>query len=1015
LFRKHDFSPKKQSQDENMTKIVKRISLGQQGFTITEVLVAMGLSGLVLVSAMTSVNIMNSMRSQQRIQFTRNEISSRLRTLVLTPGTLENSAIITNNLGATGLTPAVGTEITFTRYNRLMKCHPAFTDPSQTGCDRATMDVEGKGNYVYISDRNSTDPAKAIAGEYIYYNLDGARCTQAQAADVNRCPIYARAYAEPYCLNFASTCNKAMSISVRYSVGVRDGYTGSTAAVAALEGEMTVPLQKGIQITRILDQDNNPMIPNAKGIYGVQKYYGYPDQAGNPRALRFEVLVGNPTGLKSIRMQMRSMNGSSVIGLDDLNIPDSLNSVAWSDVPNPDDASQAWVISLQNASQNQLFNFGTVNTIKGFTIGAPYNLPNDNVSKRNYLYYLNPAGTGLLPPLLFKSGLYQFRVVALDTGNNKVESTNYATVRIFSRPQMYLSSGTPIPPTIYRNCVAPETGLNLTVLAADDEQLVSSNYTISNAAGVAIATGNQTYSDTTGSFQIVLDKTRPAGTYLISHKTLNKSTGLVVRGFPLPETSVSTLPASLNLTEVTPVTDLVSNPLKVRTGSSATASYSYTTGNCCNQTPTINWTFPNVPEAGGVAMLSSATSSSTLSCVNNAGGTRTCSASSTILGQVEGPVAAAPDISATLIFPTAPEPACSVSSLATNKYIQVIKIPGIQFASAESLWVSAPAGAAAAPGGVGGSIKAQDRKVRVKADFPPAEDPITVEVRKTDGTVLCNGLTFAAGTTVDPVYQECAIPTEFSGDMILTRTTANIKTSADAAAPTWRAQLVDGKLQHRVCNADLGSMAGNFPLTYTVPFALPMFNSPWGLDNSGMQKPTNDTGQWGAGTTHTLKCWDNWTAFNSTWNKQDGLFAMDSYNAGRPFTSQVNISLGPSFPIFFFPYNGSPAPDFSAKNVPYVFTVTRGIPRAADYRFAAVGVASSSTSTGHPWTNVTGSYCNGGTAMTELALYVNQFGGFDSATQTMKAVNSMSVTHQVGTHYSYSFVCTYGNYKLTGE
>ena len=991
-----------------MAKIFKRNSLDPYGFTLVEVMAAVGISGLVIASAMTSVNIMNSMRAQQRIQFTRNEIASRIRTNVLTPGSLENSAIITNDLGANGLVPVSAGGSTFTRYDRLMKCHPAFTDPAQTGCDRSSLDDPNKGNFVYISERNSTDPQLTIAGEYVFYNLDGSRCTADLAPNVNRCPIYARAWAEPYCLNFASTCNKAMSISVHYSVGVREGFAYARG-VSPLAGEVTVPLQKGIQITRVLDQDNNPLIPNAKGIYGVQKYYGYPDQAGNPRALRYEVLVGNPTGLKSIRMQVRAITGSAAVGLSDMVVPDSLNAVEWTDLTNPDNPSEPWIITLQNASQNQLFNFGTINTIKGFTIGAQYDLPNNNIAKQNYLYHLDAAGTALLPPALFKSGLYQFRVMALDTADNSIESTNYATVRIFSRPQMYLSSGTPIPPTINRNCVAPDSALNMTVLTADDELLVNSTYSITDAAGSEIAHGEQSYSSETGSFTITLDKTKPAGTYLLTHKTFNKSSGLVVRGFPLPETTVSTLPATLELSEVTPLTDLISNPLKVRTGSSATATYSYTTGNCCTQTPTLNWTFPNVPEVGSVPMLSSSTTSSSLTCaLNAAAGTRTCTASNTIVGQVEGPATAAPDISAQLVFPAAPTPACQVSNLATNKYIQVIKIPGISFTTTESIWITAP------PGELG-SIKAQDRKVRVKVDFPPADESITVQVQKMDGTVLCSGLTFAPGTAVDPVYQECVIPDSFSGDMVIARTSTNIKTSADAPAPTWRAQLVDGQLTHRVCNADLGLVGGPFPATYMTPFAAPMLNSPGGLDASGAQKPTNDAGQWSAGTSHTLKCWDSWSSFNSSWNKQDGLYAMDAYNAGKPGSSQVNIQLNATFPTFFFPYNGGSAPDFTAKNVPYIFSVVRGTPNLLDFRYAATGVTSSSNSIDHPWTNITGSYCSGGTTMSGLALYVNQLAGFDTATQTMKATNGMLATYLPGTHYSYTFICTYGNYKLSGE
>lgn len=993
-----------------MIKKFKQIPSDRSGFTLMEVLVAIAIGGIVMLSTLNSFDMLNSMRSQQRVQGARSEITGRIRTMVLTPGSLENSAIVTNALGAQGLAPSSAGSNLYSRYDRLLKCHPAFTDPAQTGCDRSTLDNPNKGNVVYISDRNSTDPNTTVAGDYVFYNLDGVRCTADQGEDPSQCPIFAKAWAEPYCLNFASTCNKAMSVAVRYSVGIRPDYPDIQKMVAkSMEGEVIVPLQKGIQITRLLDQDNNPLIPNAKGIYATQKYYGYSDQTGNPRALRFEVLVGNPTGLQNIRMQMRAMTGPSVANLDDMSIPASLSSAAWVDVPNPDDTTQPWVIPLVNAAQNQLFNFGTVNTIKGFAIGSFYNLPNTDATKQRYLWHMDATGTTLIPPTYFRSGIYQFRVIALDSSSNDVESTNYATVRIFSRPQMYLASTTPVPTTIQRNCT--NNNLNFQILVADDESLVSSSYNITDAGGTVVGNGTQTYSGTTGSFQITLDKSRPAGVYSIAHQTLNRTSNLIVRGIPLPATTISTLESPLTLQEIVPTTDLTSNPVKVRASSTADMTYTYTTGNCCTETPTLSWSFPNVPEAGGVPMLSASGTPPGLTCsVSATTGVRTCTTTADVTGLVEGPATAAPNISVQMNY-SGSEPACQVTNAVTNKYFQVIRIPGIQFASTESLWVTPPPA-------TGTSIKPMTRVIRIKADFPPADDPVTMEVRRTDGTPVCTGITFAPGTSVDPVYQSCNIPVGFSGDLVLARTSANVKTSSDAPSPAWRAQLVDGQLQHRVCNANLGMAAGPYPFTYVTPTNLPMLNSPWGLDASGNQKPTNDTGQWTAGSPHTLKCWDNWSTgggFNANANnKQDAFYDLDMFNVGKTLYAQTNTQVNASFPTFFFPYNGGASPDFNAKNVPYVFTVARGNPNSVAFHFAQSG-SSSSNSPGHGWTNVTSSYCNGGTSLSTIGLYAIQLKGFDTATQTMKAANSMTVDRLAGTHYGYSFMCTYGNYRPTGE
>lgn len=991
-----------------MRFLLKSNYLKAMGFSIIELIVVVGISGIVLLAMSTSITVMYSMQAHQNLTFSRNEIAARIRITAMTPGTLENSAILTNSLGADGLLPSVGTATTFTRFDRLMKCHPAFTEPSQTGCDRSEVDVSGRGNFFYLSAQNSTDPQTALAGEYIHYTANGSRCTQTQAQSSSQCPIFARVWAEPYCLNFASTCNKAMSISIRYSVGIRDDYIGGAGTKpTTLEGDVTVPLQKGIQITRVLDQGNNPLVPNGRGIYGIEKYYGYPDQVGSPQMLRFEVLVGNPTGLRNIRIQMRAITGASVRNVGDSTIPPEINSLTWVDVPNPDNIAESWIISLSDASQNQTYNFGAANAVKGFRIGARYDLANEDLLKRNYLFHFDAAGTALVPPLLFRSGVYQFRVIALDTGDNRVESTNYATVRIFPRPQMYLAAATPIPSGLQRNCVGDERNLNLNVMLADDEDLLTSSYTITSADGAVVASGNSSHSGYTSSFPLVFDKSRPAGTYLIRHEATNRSTGLVLRGLPIPPTVVSTLPASLQLNEVTPVTGIVSQPSQIRVGGSGVVSFSYSTGNCCTVTPTVSWTFPNVPEAGNLPMLSSPGPNTELDCVNQPNGTRTCTSTDEFEGVREGPATASPNISAALNFSGTVPPACQLTSTATLRYIRVVSLPGIQFFNPESLWVTLPTAG-------GGAVRAQDRRVRIKMDFPPENEAVTVNVTRPDSTPICSGITFPAGTGDQPVIRDCAIPAGYNGDMVLTRASTNIKSSADAVSDGWQAALVDGQLNHRVCDMNLGSSSGPFPTDYNIPFTLPMSNAPWGLNPDGTQKASNDTGTWNAGTEKTLRCWDSWSTFSSSSNQQDGFYAMDLHNTGRAFGHQRGISLNFSFPTFYFPYNGSSSPDFTARNVPYIFVVSRGAPASVTYRFSS-GSAQTSDSTGHAWTNVTASYCNGSTSLSNVQLYMNQLRGFDSATHTMKAVNSARVGQNPVTNMSYAFLCTYGRYSPNGE
>ncbi len=1000
----------------------------QRGISLIEIIVSVGIAGIIMISMLSMMQLMNKNSSNIAFNVTKNEVISKIRLNALSLASVETSAALTQTLGSSGMTPNVGSANSFPYSAMLANCMPGLATAAT--CDKTTMD-DARGFKFYLANGSSADPTQAIAGEDIYYTTKGVRCTSEQAASPVECPLMTSVWAEPYCNGVNTTCSKAVSLTIRYRVEIRPDYSGETF-MAPLEGEIYLALSKGIHLSRLLSQSDVPIPLNANGIYSVQKYYGLPDQASLPTGLRFEAILGNPIGLVSMKLQVRSITGTDAVSyLDDV-VPADMKDQTWTDVRDPLDPNTSWIVQLTGAKPNQIINFGTqttatasYNTTKSYGIGASATDTAANQAK--FRWTINATGALVAPT--FKSGFYQFRIVALDTAGATTESMNYITVRIIPRPQ-FLMPATQPSFTQIRNCIGGQKIVNYQLAVADDEFVGLQTFKLNGVdVGFSQVTG------TNGFIQIPFDLSQNiAGVnqaFGYAYTVKNKFTGRTINSVVMPETN-GNFSVTLSEKPVSAVT-LSAYPSKIRINTTGTISANIETGSCCSEDPTLSWTYPTVPEVSA-PLLSGNPTSTPVCTIDTADNRRICSGNVTATGIKESPsITSSPDIIAQYTFAT-PSTACTGGTINTsytnNTYVPVVKIPGIQFYLTESLWLDLPNNPIRA-------LKTISPAVYVRSDFQPDQD-VTVGVYKsTDGSLVCS-ITFEAGTGANPIDRICSIPVGYSGDLILNRISPNVMIDTDAFGPSFRAKLVSGKLNHRTCQASLTSIPDFAP--YTVSTNQPMLNSPWGFTTdafgNAVQDTYNDAGHWAAGNTKQLRCYDSWngTIGASSYSNTDNMnitgygvvdiniqdiYRLYRYNSEikPPAAANVHNSIGNAsvtsskarYQTYIFPDN--PNLDFDPKNAPYVFAVYHngGAPSQAVWQFVNPLTEATGTTPPKPWTDYTPQLCSGSSALSRIRLFGVKTVGHSTAETVMKATNNIYASGS--SYYSYSFMCAFGRWN----
>ncbi len=995
-----------------------------------EAVISLGISGIILLSITSMMQLLNVNSSRVSMGATKFELVNKIRLNALHLLVLESSGRMNIALGTDGLTPNIGTPNNLTNFSALADCMPSLATAGS--CNKGPME-DSRGFRFYLSLGHSEDPNKAVAGEDVFYTVTGVRCSQRQAADPSSCPISAMTWAEPFCSNFATACNKAIALTIRYKVSLRPDFTG-TVMMSPIEGEAYIPLTKGIQLSRLLSENDNPILLNSNGIYSVQKYYGLPDQVAQPKGLRFEAILGNPTGLVSMRLQYRAITGVDAAPYFDNSIPPDIFALGWTDVKDPANNLLPWTVLLAGAKPNQIINFGIQTSAsspvfvnKSMAIGAT---PTDSAAlQAQFRWTINASGNFVAPT--FKSGYYQFRVLATDEGSGTIESMNYITVRIVPRPQLVIPPSQPLLSQT-RNCIPGNDSVQYSMGIADDEDLLDQTLKI-NGTDIPFSAVSGTNGIVSFPFDLSQIITGSSQNFPIVTTAKNKFTGRTVNSQVL---AVSQNTMTVTLSEKTIINNaLASTPLKIRLNTNGVASTSFETGSCCNLNPEITWSTPNIPEVAAplLTLVSNTAASCTLDAPNNR---RTCATTAVVNGILESPAAtASPDIAVKYTFSSGTN-ACTGGLAQTefnnNAYIPVVKIPGIQFYLPESLWLTLPDNSIR-------PLKSFIPKVYVRADFEPDED-ITVGVYKSiDDSLVCT-IDFPAGTGTSIIDKPCNIPPGFSGDLSLKRITPNVMLPGDAPLPAFRAKLVSGKLNHRTCQPSLSSLA-EFA-DYLNPTNQPMLNSPWGftLDASlnPIQDSKNDAGLWTVEATKLLRCYDSWNGSipgvpisytfgnnldqlnmnivgNGDINVQD-VYRIYRYNTEpgiKPFAwlPNAHINLNSNLTrhqTYIFPDN--PGLDFFPKNAPTSFVVWyNGSPGPINWEFVNQSGAFFQTPP-KPWTDYTPLLCGGSSALTTIKLLGAKETGHSTPEAVMKAVNSYSINGATG-FYSYNFMCAYGRWN----
>lgn len=1005
------------------------------GILLIEVIISAGIAGILMLSLLAMMQLLNQNSSRVSLGVTKNEIVNRIRNNAVLLANMESSIRMTSTLGADGLTPDIGTPNNLVNFNSLKDCLPSLA--TSGSCNKTSMD-DARGFRFYLSNGISEDPAKAMAGEDVYYNLSGMRCDQTKAAIPAECPIMAESWAEPFCSNLSTTCTKAISLTIRYRLAIRPDFTGNLL-MAPIEGEIYLPLTKGIQLSRLLSQSDNPITMNSSGIYTVQKYYGFPDQGSQPTGLRFEAILGNPTGLVSMRLQYRAVTGVAAAGLTDTTIPPSLTAQTWQEIT--DLTTDNWIVQLAGAKSNQIINMGTMNSTATGTIisrNLKIGAADSDTAAEKAKFRWNYNVSNVLTEPTFKSGIYQFRVLATDTNSATIESMNYITVRLVGRPEVLTNVPTQPATTKDRNCIAAQKDIQYFMAVTDDEDLGTQSLKL-GATDISIASISGTSGVITIPFdlsQIISGSSQNFG-YTLSVQ--NQFTGAFVNGGTITATQ-KTLNINLNEKALqVPAISLASNPTKVRINETGTIVATYATGSCCQLNPSVSWGY--LPAADPL-LSGSSTSAATCNIDTNTN-SRICTASVVTTGIKENSNPP-DDISATFTF-SAGNNACTAGT-ATTVYnntakIPVVKIPGIQFYLPESLWLTLPHEPLAAGDY---PIKSFTPVVWVEIDFDPHDEPITVAVYKTvEGTEICQ-LTFNAGLGLNPVRKSCNIPAGFSGKLSLKRVTANVLNAGEISTdPAFKAKINSSSLktEHLTCQADIRTKFAD----YTVGTNMPMLNSPWGFDGSNNQWPENDAGYWNAGSVKTFKCYDQWVAnvsagtVNHTELKYgscvSGILGSDpdlnvqdskdlfTYNTSslKPWWCPVyqnsigSMSFGSSntrYSTFIFPDN--PYLDFDPVNAPYAFVVWNGGggPANAVWQYSS-GTGAASSTPQKAWTNFTNDVCPS-VNLTQVKLWGIKTTGHSTAETVMKATNNI-YTGTASGYYSYYFMCSYGRWNPVGK
>ncbi|HLE00877.1 MAG TPA: hypothetical protein VJB59_11490 [Bdellovibrionota bacterium] len=962
------------------------------GMTLLETVLAMGMMSIVLYTSLMMLNNVNLTQTTRQLGFSRNNIVSLIRMSALTQPGISNSAALTSFKGTGGFPDPSGAATNYPRFNTLSLCIPE--DSTQSGCDKSAMDTT-RGNFFYLTTPQATSAAaaNALAGEHIYYNASGARCGVSDSANANVCPIFAKVWFEPFCKDSSTNCSKAAYLMVRYSVGIRDGYT-RTNVIPPVEGELYISLQKGIQISRLLDQ-NGSELTSSNGMYRIPKALS---ATATVKGIRIEALVSNPTGLSNYRVQVRSVSGTEAFGKTDATALTALNAKTWNDV-----SAFNTIPALGSTQQNQSIVFGSYNgTNQSWSVLGPWTIS---------------GGVPAAPT--FKSGYYQFRVLAAAPGGGDLPSTNFATIRILQTPQILIVDP-PLGTSYDRDCREGAVATaSSKFFAVDDEGLLEIRTSLLGApAGVTPTPPPEQVDDQSSTHPTIYpDATTPRSVTVGLGYPAHDAYQLRIIAKASPDREVIK-DQTFALQEVVRTWNVESVPAKIRYMNTDTVTATYTAGSCCTANPgaTVNWFYPEVPVRDSTVAKPALSGPSTtgFNC-STSGNQKRCTATVNVQGINIGPLNQANDIIAEAQFPT--DAACSFPDNRTNKSIEVTALPKIAFFTRDSLWMDLPSAEQ-----FSNMPQSFTRTIRLRIDFSPQEEVRVKVTQVGTETALCE-VTFEAGTGSTPVDKPCNLGGALTGDLVIKPVSANVASAPSLITASHRAAIAESTI-HSTCSTAL-TADPEYPAIHTIPETKAMTLSPWGSTTLGDK---DDEGNWIAGRTKKLRCYDRtpYHGCEGCWglpenygptpnysNWQDNYYSVDIHNEQYP-TAPVYRKLYVDFSSFLAWRTAPGTADFTAKNVPSLFVIARASTNVAG-RFTFWSATAGFVQT-EPiyYEDITPRYCP---ALPETRLYRLKFQAPTSGTASMVGVNGVRNEWNTPgfTQVGYAFFCTYGHWNTMGK
>jgi hypothetical protein len=230
--------------DVDFERLAKGFRFDSQGFGLVEVLVSVGIAG-ILMMGVTQMTTSTSLAIRgARTVASRDQLSTRISREAGNPVSLKASLNFTSTAGFPGF-PGNGPG------SWLDKCANGSVP---NGCLARDASHNPISYGFTLTDSFSTPIAGPDATTAAVYDITGAICGNVSVSSPTpNCPIIATASFTPNCANNQDSCDRAVSIDVHYS----------------LSQASNVPLLKGGPILRTIDGNVSTAIPFAGQVNGV--------------------------------------------------------------------------------------------------------------------------------------------------------------------------------------------------------------------------------------------------------------------------------------------------------------------------------------------------------------------------------------------------------------------------------------------------------------------------------------------------------------------------------------------------------------------------------------------------------------------------------------------------------------------------------------------------------------------------------------------------------------------------